>query len=417
ALYAQYFIDYFTSEVKGKSPTRKILSYFILNDLAQYVDPGKLKLEPIRSTVVEFIKESKELAVISKKISSYDYKKDLVNLIEEARGDWPDIVSEILFETPVRIHKFIVNNLIRAQSYDIINDFINKLISESKQYPEIFLWVSKNLFFKTWDYDWLDYSKESITITFFRFLNELKKIETEGNRQKNIALNILFDNEEFVLKSFVEEFDESFLSKVYDLFSNLSYVEESHVEKLMALVNVKFPDFLNGKAKVVDESEIDISGFITSQEGYDKKKAEFDNMINVDMANISKELAKLSESIADPQQNAEYNALMEKQTVLEMSISKLGEEIKKAEILDPQNISVDSVNVGTKVFFKDVKTGDKTDYTILGPWDADFEKGILSYRSPIAKSLLGKKIDDEVEVKIDEVDKKFKITNIQKSEV
>ena len=99
------------------------------------------------------------------KISSYDYKKDLVNLIEESREDWPQVSAELLFETPVRIHKYIINNLIRAHAYKIINGFIDRVITGAKQYPEIFIWVARNLFSKQWDYDWLDYSRERLAVT------------------------------------------------------------------------------------------------------------------------------------------------------------------------------------------------------------------------------------------------------------
>ena len=130
---APYFIDYFSGTTKDISATKQILSYFILRSLTAYVDPKKLKLDTIRDKVISFIKESQELPLISLKISSYDYKKDFINLIREAREDWPQVVSEILFETPVRIHKYIINNLISAHAYNAINGFIDRTITGAKQ--------------------------------------------------------------------------------------------------------------------------------------------------------------------------------------------------------------------------------------------------------------------------------------------
>lgn len=412
---AQFFIDYFNEQLKEGSHTKEILSYFILKGFSKYIDPKKLKLDSIKDKIIDFIRESKELPMISIKISSYDYKKDLINLIEETREDWPEVVSEILFETPVRIHKYILNNLIRAHAYNNINYFIDRTITGAKQNPEIFIWVSKNLLYNIWDYDWLDYSRELLILTYFRLLNELKKIEPAGNRLKNTAVEALFEDDSKILKDIIESNSVSFLGKIYDLFRNVSYIEPSNTDKFRNLIKLKYPDFtVTDKSLAADEWKIDIEKLIVSQEGYNKMQAELNRMVTVEMVNLSKDLATTSDVSGDVRENVDYNALVEKQTVLKMAINRLDNEIKKAEILNPDTIKTDNVNIGSKVTFEDIQKGDKNYYSILGPWDADFEKRILSYRSPIAKILLGKKIDDQVDLKIGDETKKIKITNIEK---
>lgn len=410
----QFFVDYFLDEMKGNSETRKILSYFILKDMTRFIDPAKLKLDTQYDKIQEFLKTSTEIPIISKKISSYDYKKDLVNLVRESRDDWPYIVSELLFETPVRIHKYIINSLIRAHEYNVINNFIDRVITGMKQYPEIFFWVAKNLINHTWDYEWLDYSRKQLVLTFFRLLNELKKIETDSNRLKNAALELLFDNEIQILKELVNEFDQAFLGRIYDVFSNISYAEEGDVEKFLGLIKEKYPDFKTENVGDEEEWSFGEEELIVTQAGYDKKKAELDAMVNSEMVTISKELSKVSEATGDMRENVEYTALLEKQGILEMAISKLDREMKKAKILDPDTVNTDVASVGTVVVFSDKKTGSSRSYTILGPWDADFEKNILSYRSPIARSILGKKVGEEFTMKIDDRLMAFVVDKISK---
>jgi len=105
---------------------------------------------------------------------------------------------------------------------------------------------------------------------------------------------------------------------------------------------------------------------------------------------------------------------MEKQSILELSISKLDNEMKKAHILNLNDISLDSVNIGTMVILQNTRTGEVRDYTVLGPWDADFEKGVLSYRSPIAKSLLGSRAGDSVALDIEDGKHTYRIKEIQR---
>jgi transcription elongation factor GreA len=86
--------------------------------------------------------------------------------------------------------------------------------------------------------------------------------------------------------------------------------------------------------------------------------------------------------------------------------------MKKADILDLEKINTDCVNIGTRVLLSG-NEGDNS-YTILGPWDAAFEKGILSYRSPIAKAILGKRVGDDVGLRIDDKEQNFKIVSIER---
>jgi transcription elongation factor GreA len=153
---------------------------------------------------------------------------------------------------------------------------------------------------------------------------------------------------------------------------------------------------------------------IVSREGYDKIVGELNRMVNVEMMNLTKELAKVSDVSGDIRENVEYNTLMEKQTTLKMTINKLEDEIKKAEVLDLENVSTESVNIGTSVTVEEIGTGEINHYTILGPWDADYEKKVLSYRSPIAKALLGKKTGDTIEMKAGDDIRKLRIISVEK---
>jgi transcription elongation factor GreA len=411
---ASYFVDYFTDQVKESSATKQVLSYFILRSFSKFEDPKKLKLDMTRQKIIELIKrDSQVLPMISYKITSYDYKKDFVSLIEETRDDWPTVVSDILFETPVRIHKFIINDLIRAHAYNVINNFIDRVITGAKQYPEIFFWVARNILMKSWDYEWIDYSKDMLILNFFRLMNELKRIETKGTRLKNIAVETLFEGESAVLKLIVEQSAPSFLGKLYDLMANISFIEESQLERFYGIIKSKYPDFKQASTeKSAEEWTVDVEKLIVTQAGFERMQKELERM-NVEFRRLSNELKSAADVSGDVRENVEYNRLMETQKTLEISINKLNDEIKKAQVLDFSNISTDVVNVGTDVAFEDVATGERNHYLILGPWDADFEKKILSYRSPIAHALLGKKVGEEVVVAVGEENRKFRIISIK----
>lgn len=411
---ASYLQDYFVDQMKGDSYTRQILSYFILSDLAKYSESSKVKLEQFREKVVAFVRESSELPLLSMKIGSYDYKKNLVNLIVDNRDDWAGILFELLFETPVRIHKYIINILMRSHEYYTINHFIERVIPGAKQYPEIFIWVARNLMTGTWNYDWLDYSEDTLALTYFRLMNELKKIEVEGNKLKNMMLEFLFDDDAAVLRRITSRSERGLVSKIFDIFENLAYIEESQLAKFEEVINERFGDIQKSGNVEEEEWKVDVEKLIVSKEGYQNKKAELEHMVNVEMATLTRELADVSEASGDIRENVDYNALLEKQTVLKLAISRLEDEMKRADVLDLEKISSEVAGIGTRVVLESSASGTSVSYTILGPWDADFEKGILSYRSPIAKAIMGKKRGDNVGIIMDDEEKTFKIVNIER---
>ncbi|MDA3901361.1 MAG: GreA/GreB family elongation factor [Spirochaetes bacterium] len=390
-----YIIDYFTKAASSKSDTKLILSYFILSDLEKFA-PGNYDLEPVKQQVVSYIVESNDLPLISMKISSYDNKKDFVNLIREHRSNWVQVLSTILFEVPVRIHKYIFNLLILEKEYGVINEFIVRITAASKENAEVFLWVARNILLKNWTYEWLDYSKSGVILSLFRAYNSIDKSETKGNRLKNMAYEILFENEQQLLHEIVEESDESFLGKLYDIAANTEHIDDSELDKFEKAIRSRFPDFKAEKSGAVVSDENEEEKIFVTGPGLDRKKKELNHMRNVEMVQLQKGLASTVDVSGDSRENVDYNALLEQQSILKKSISKLDSELKIAEIIDLDDVDKDKVDIGSVVTLRNSSDDQTVVITILGPWDVDFEKGILSYRSDVASTLRGKTIGEEV---------------------
>lgn len=112
------------------------------------------------------------------------------------------------------------------------------------------------------------------------------------------------------------------------------------------------------------------------------------------MAENSRDIGEAQEK-GDLRENAEYKAAMEKQSQLQAAIKRLEAELKSARILDLSDVKTEKVGIGTTVRLKNKQTGEVVTYSILGAWDADTERNIISYQSPLAKSLLGKHSGNE----------------------
>lgn len=130
-----------------------------------------------------------------------------------------------------------------------------------------------------------------------------------------------------------------------------------------------------------------------------------------------KEIAfKIAEARAhgDLSENAEYDAAKEAQQHHEYRIAKLEDVFSRARIIDAKDLPNDKVYILTKVKLKDLKKNNKIEFTIVAQEEADFEQNKISVTSPIGKGLMGKKINDVVEIIVPAGILKYQILEISR---
>ncbi len=136
-----------------------------------------------------------------------------------------------------------------------------------------------------------------------------------------------------------------------------------------------------------------------SQEGYDNMVAELKRLESIERPKASAAIAEARDK-GDLSENSEYDAAKEAQAHLEDKINKLKLAISEAKIVDTSRLSSDIVQILTKVEMTNLATKAKMSYTIVSENEADLRQGKISIKTPIAQGLLGKKVGDEVEIKI-----------------
>lgn len=152
---------------------------------------------------------------------------------------------------------------------------------------------------------------------------------------------------------------------------------------------------------------------LLTQEGYDKIVAEHEELVSVKRKEVSERL-KEAISYGDLSENSEYDSAKNEQAELEERILKLENMIRKAKIINEQDMSSDQVSVGLKVKVKDIDAGDEMEFTIVGSTEADPFNGRISNESEVGKHFLGKKKGDTVEIVVPDGILNYKIVDINK---
>lgn len=152
---------------------------------------------------------------------------------------------------------------------------------------------------------------------------------------------------------------------------------------------------------------------LLTKEGYDKIVAEHEELVSVRRKEVSERL-KEAISYGDLSENAEYDAAKNEQAELEERIHKLETMIRKAKIIDENDMAKDQVNVGLKVKIKVQETGSEAEYTIVGSTEADPFEGKISNESAVGAALMGQKLGSMVEIQVPDGIRHYEILDIYK---
>jgi transcription elongation GreA/GreB family factor len=151
---------------------------------------------------------------------------------------------------------------------------------------------------------------------------------------------------------------------------------------------------------------------IVSWSSLEKRRAEHEEIVKVKIPENTKEIA-IARSYGDLKENFEFKAAKQMQSVLMRRKAELEQMLQDARGTSFENPDTSRVSIGTIVRLRSAATDDEETYTILGAWDGDPDRHIISYQTAIGQALLGHEIGDTISLNRDEGTAQFTIVSIQ----
>jgi transcription elongation factor GreA len=146
-------------------------------------------------------------------------------------------------------------------------------------------------------------------------------------------------------------------------------------------------------------------------DGYNRLESELRRLKTVERPEIIRALAAAREH-GDLAENAEYQSARERQAFIEGRVMELEDKIRRAKVIDVNNLRGKDIKFGAKVKVVDEDTDDERTYQIVGEDEADIKSGRLSITSPLARALIGKQAGDSVEVMTPNGTKSYEILKV-----
>ena len=153
---------------------------------------------------------------------------------------------------------------------------------------------------------------------------------------------------------------------------------------------------------------------ILTSEGLKKLEDDLDDLIVGRRKEVAQKIKEAREQ-GDLSENAEYDAAKDEQRDIEARIEEIEKILKNAEIVDEDEVDLETINIGCQIKILDIEFNDELVYKIVGSTEANSLKGKISNESPVGRALIGKRVGDLVEVETQVGIVQYKVLDIQKA--
>jgi transcription elongation GreA/GreB family factor len=269
---------------------------------------------------------------------------------------------------------------------DQLKETLARLISQHTASSELLLWLAK---------DRNDSYADILGPEVFRAMLTAMERDQFNERRSNRLRDFILDDQELL----VELIGSADLEVIKDLTRALQLspsFDDMDKRSLLARIVKSYPAI---QSLISGEQTKQESYLVVSWESLERRKNDYREMVEKKIPANSKEIA-IARSYGDLRENHEYKAAKEMQKLLMKQKSEMENQLVRARGTDFANPRTDAVGIGTIVRATDLEANQPEQFTILGAWDSDPEKGVVSYLSPMAQALLNHKVGDQVEFEV-----------------
>jgi len=197
------------------------------------------------------------------------------------------------------------------------------------------------------------------------------------------------------LRDVLKDADEDRARRIRNFIERHTGLSDNACHRVHEILRRTHPDLF---AEHVDPWLEDV--IYTTEAGLKKRQAELSRLVKVKLAEASKAVGAAA-ALGDLSENAEWAAAKEECNYIATRATRMQEEIKKARVITPGAAGAETVTVGSSVRARDLSTDVVETMTFLGPWDADHDNNIYSYRAKLGLAFMGKKPGDRVSLSTD----------------
>lgn len=354
----------------------------------------------------EFIINLKDVENTINAIEILAIKKKALTLVRENDKNWVQQFCSFMQSVQQgTLRDYMLKELNQKEANKSLTKLLQDLLDKPGSNPELLLWYFQKISAQN-DLD-IPFSDKAGQCLFFEAVLILLSIIESKPEYKDLTKKIymfLLAKRYAVIRSVIENTSVEFMKEFLLLASKCQTFNDHDQKILRSLAEVVHPSL--SAAKPHKSSHHD-NIIWTTEAGYLKTQDRAKTIGTVEIIENAREI-EAARALGDLRENSEYKSALEKRSRLQGELKTLSDQLKKARLITPNDISPNNIGVGNVVEIED-SNGKALVYTILGPWEADAENNVLSFQSKLAQSMCGLKKGDSFTFR----DEEFKIVDIK----
>lgn len=331
------------------------------------------------------------------------HKRALQSFREMYPDRWVEVLLASINSVSAKLCSECTSLLIHEGKLNVLKEQLARLISQHQASTELLYWLGKER---------SDSYADVLGPEVFRAMLTAMERDQFNEKKSNKLRDLILDDQELI----VELIGSADLEVIKDLTRALQLspcFDDMDKRSLLARIVKSYPVV---QSLITGEHTKQDTSFFVSWESLERRKAEYNELVQKRIPANSKEIA-IARSYGDLRENHEYKAAKEMHRLLMRRKSELETQLIRARGSDFANPKTDAVSLGTRVRVTDMHTQNGESFSILGAWDSNPENGIISYLTPMAQALLNRKIGEQVEFELEGVKKAYRIEAIEVNSV
>jgi transcription elongation factor GreA-like protein/transcription elongation GreA/GreB family factor len=342
-----------------------------------------------------FVKQFHHCSAVIAAIDVLAFQKRALQLVREHREDWKETFLDLLFLVDAYLLRdYLLQELLSLP--EVLRDLqtkLNELLIHPLSYPDLFVWYMQKI---------LDPKHRSLPFAdpagqnrFFEALLVLLDHVEERESQRDLAkkiMTLLTANRYKVIRDVMQQSSFSEVKEYLLLATKCQSFNDHDIKILHSLAAVVHPSLARLRKEPTTSEEQQIW---TTQAGYVLTQRRIQHIATVETVQNAREI-EAARALGDLRENAEFKAALERRDRLQAELKFLSDQLATARIITPEDVLTHQIGIGSVVHCQ-TSRGEHVRFTLLGPWDADPERHILSFQSKLAQALKGRTVGDRID--------------------
>jgi transcription elongation factor GreA len=375
----------------GLTAAQRLHGIWVRNDLSRHLNLDVDQLTPSSSSI---ICEASNLSEMAEGLPSSYFHRFLDLIARVHPNDWKAIIIELTRQSSGKFTTECMNFWEERKELSFLGEKLNQWLNEQSLKAPLLLWMIKNRGVRKFR-DILNPLLEPRFLYAILQSVDNEALQQTGNRRIPLA-DALLEDSTLISDLLSTSSSETAHDLAQTLILNQGF-EPLSKNSLLA----RFIKCFSGIQSLIagNEPQRESEHLIVSQKSYDDRKKEYEILTTQKIPENKQAIATAREH-GDLRENSEYKMARQDQDTLMARKAQLEVELARARVTNFKDASTDVIGIGNIVQVNEGSTNKAHHYAILGAWDSNPEKHILSYKTPLAQSLIGKTVGDKVETMI-----------------